>query len=315
MPPPPAAPAARPPAPEPGPPPSPRREGRVVPLAGPGPDRFPAGPGQFPEPDRSPADPGHFPDPDRFPADPAQFPADPGQFPAGLPGPVPRRRVTTWLLAAAAVVIVAAGAAGGWYLTAGRHAARPVASDHTSRAAQPSGAAGSAEATAAEPSTTPSGSPVPSTPVASTPGATAPGTPASAGASPVDVGAGVTGQPSAAAIAGFLGQYFATINDHDYPGWISLFTPAGQQGKTPQNFSTGYAATSDSGEKLVALAPAQQGKTAATVTFVSHQDPSASSIGAACTDWTITLYLRPAGTSYLIGQPPASYHASQEACG
>ena len=212
-------------------------------------------------------------------------------------------------------MIVAVGAGGGWYLAAGHHSARPLASDHTSPALQPSGAAGSAEATAAQPSTTPPGSPVPSTPGASTPGATASGTPASAGATPVDVGAGVTGQPSAAVIAGFLGQYFAAINDHDYSGWISLFTPAGQQGKTPQNFSTGYAATSDSSEKLVALAPARHGKTAATVTFVSHQDPSASSIGAACTDWTITLYLRQAGTSYLIGQPPASYHASQAACG
>ncbi len=212
-------------------------------------------------------------------------------------------------------MIVAAGAGGGWYLTAGRHAARPVASDRTSHGAQPSGAAGSAEATAAQPPTTPAGSPVPSTPGATTPGATASGTPGSAGASPVDAGAGVTGQPGAAAIAGFLGRYFAAINDHDYAAWISLFTPAGQQGQTPQSFSSGYAATSDSSEKLVALAPAQHGKTAATVTFVSHQDPSASSIGAACTDWSITLYLRPAGTSYLIGQPPSSYHASQEACG
>ena len=91
--------------------------------------------------------------------------------------------------------------------------------------------------------------------------------------------------------------------------------PAGQQGKTPQNFSSGYAATSDSSEQLVALAAAHHGKTAATVTFVSHQDPSASTIGAACTDWRITLYLRPAGPSYLIGQPPASYHAAQQACG
>jgi hypothetical protein len=213
-------------------------------------------------------------------------------------------------------VIVAGAAGGGWYLTAGHHAPQPVVPGHTSRAAQPSGAAGSAEGTAAEPSTTiPSGSPVPSTPLATTPGATASGTPASAGASPVALGAGVTGQPSATAIAGFLGQYFATINDHDYAAWISLFTPAGQQGKTPQNFSSGYAATSDSSEKLVALVPAHHGKTAATVTFVSHQDPSASTIGAPCTDWRITLYLRPAGTSYLIGQPPASYHASQQACG
>ena len=130
----------------------------------------------------------------------------------------------------------------------------------------------------------------------------------------VALGPGVSGQPAAAPIAAFLGRYFAAINDHDYQAYISLFTPAGQQGKTPEAFSSGASTARDSGETLVALSLAQHGKTAATITFVSHQDPAQSATHTACTTWEITLYLHPAGTSYLIGVPPGTYRASAKAC-
>ena len=138
--------------------------------------------------------------------------------------------------------------------------------------------------------------------------------PATAGGSTVALGPGVSGQPAAAPVAAFLGQYFTAVNEHDYPAFISLFTPAAQQGLSPQKFSSGSGTTRDSGEKLLVLSPAQHGKTAATITFVSHQDPAESATGTACTRWRITLFLRPSGPSYLIGKAPASYHASAQAC-
>jgi hypothetical protein len=70
---------------------------------------------------------------------------------------------------------------------------------------------------------------------------------------------------------------------------------------------------SPSSETLVALSAARHGKTAATITFVSHQDPAQSATHTACT-WEITLYLHPAGPSFLIGVPPGTYRASAKAC-
>lgn len=53
---------------------------------------------------------------------------------------------------------------------------------------------------------------------------------------------------------------------------------------------------------------------AAAVTFTSRQSAADSHDASPCTDWRITLYLQPDGSSYLIGRPPASYHASSSAC-
>lgn len=125
---------------------------------------------------------------------------------------------------------------------------------------------------------------------------------------------GVSGQPAAAAIAAFLGQYFTAINQHDYQAYISLLTPAAQQNEPEQKFDAGYATTRDSREKLVALSPAHHGKTPASVTFISHQAPADSTTDTECTTWEITLFLRFTGSSYLIGVGPASYQPSYHAC-
>jgi hypothetical protein len=123
----------------------------------------------------------------------------------------------------------------------------------------------------------------------------------------------VSGQ-TAGSVAAFVSRYFAAINSQDYPAYISLFAPGADPGENAQKFRAGYASTTDSNETLVALAGTASGKTAASLTFNSHQAPASSATHTACTSWQVTLYLVPSGTSYLISHPPASYHASFQPC-
>ena len=232
--------------------------------------------------------------------------ADESPPPRGLPAdhrpPSGRRRFPGWLLITVAVVVVLAGVAA-WYFTT-RHPTTPAASGPTS----------SAQANTADASPAASGSAFPS---ASTPASPSVSPASSVGATPgsgsVALGPGVT-DPAATSIAAFLGQYFAAINNHDYQAYISLFVPAIAGSETPQKFSAGYQTTSDSGAVLVTLARTPTGRWAASLTFHSHQDPASSPTHTACTSWAVTLYLRPEGTSYLIGRPPAGYHASPQPC-
>ena len=293
--------------------------------------RRPAAPGGCPGRARRPA-PGR-PAPARRPGRaPARWPASSappippdGDVLQGGPGNPPRswrgRRFPVWLPFAAALVLVLGGLAA-WYLT-GPGSAKPLAA-HPAAPGQHSPGGGSAQAATARPTTgqpttgqpitvqpTPTGVPGPSG--SPPPSGSVPATPA-AGGTVVTLGPGVSGQAAAAPVAAFLGQYFTAVNEHDYQAFISLFTPAAQQSLSPQGFSSGSGTTRDSAENLVALSPAQHGKTAATITFVSHQAPAESATGTACTVWRITLYLRPSGSSYLIGKAPAPYHASARAC-
>jgi hypothetical protein len=210
------------------------------------------------------------------------------------------------------MVVVLAGL-GGWY-AATRPGGTPTASPQRPPSAKPSAAgAGSPAATSpssqlASPAVSPASSNPGGTLVPSTPGGTAAG-----GSSPVALGPGVSGQP-AGSVAAFVSQYFAAINSHDYPAYISLFAPGADPGENAQKFQAGYASTTDSNETLVALAGTASGATAASLTFDSHQAPASSATHTACTSWRITLYLVQSGTSYLISHPPAGYHASFQAC-
>ena len=218
-------------------------------------------------------------------------------FPSGdsrtHPAPPERRRpIAMWLPLAALVAVL--GGLASWYLP-GQHSTRTSASARSSSGAEPPADGGQPRAI--------SGSPVASTP-----------SPVVIGSTAVALSPGVSGQAEAGSVARFLTQYFAAINDHDYQAYISLFEPAGQQNGSAEKFRSGYRTTTDSDETLVALSALANGKLAASLTFDSHQDPADSATGTACTTWGITLYLVPAGTSYLIGHPPASYHASAQPC-
>lgn len=238
------------------------------------------------------------------PGDPEPYPGpypDPG---SGVAPPGPgHRRMPAWVMIAAAGVVVLAGL-GGWYV-ATQHGSTPAASTQRQPSAKPSaGSAGSPAATS--PSSrlaSPTGAPTPSTPAATTAG----------GSSQVALGPGVSGQ-TAGSVAAFVSRYFAAVNSHDYPAYISLFAPGADPGENGQKFQAGYASTTDTNETLVALAGTANGKSAASLTFNSHQAPASSATHTACTSWQITLYLMQSGTSYLISHPPANYHASFQPC-
>ncbi len=230
-------------------------------------------------------------------ADPAAGWAEAGQPPPGDPSSTARIVVS-----AAFAVLAIAAAVAILVLVRFQTTARPALSAHSAPAAHPIPAA-------------PSGSPAPSAPAA---GPTAPagalpsGTPAP-GTSTVTVTPGAADQPHAEAVAVFVTNYFAAINSHDYLAFRNLLSTGLQPAETPQRFRAGYRTTIDSAVTIESIAAGRAGRTAVTVTFVSHQAPADSPDGSACDSWRITMFLVHAG-GYLISQPPPGYQVSYQNC-
>jgi len=84
--------------------------------------------------------------------------------------------------------------------------------------------------------------------------------------------------------------------------------------ESPQEFSSGFHSTTDSHAVLSAISGISPGQVDAAVTFTSHQLPTDSPSKTACTDWSITLYLRKQGGRYVLGPAPPGYHAVYQAC-
>jgi hypothetical protein len=127
----------------------------------------------------------------------------------------------------------------------------------------------------------------------------------------VSVSPAVAHRPDAQQVTGFLDSYFAAVNHREYLEYSSLFER--WHHLTRAEFDRGYSTTHDSSALLVGLSSSKDTLTA-TVTFTSRQDPSASPNHATCTNWRIVLYLRRVGDVYLIGPPPAGYHATYHGC-
>jgi hypothetical protein len=153
------------------------------------------------------------------------------------------------------------------------------------------------------------GGTVPASPAAGA----APASPASPGATVV-VAPAVTGNPAAPGVRALLERYFTAINDHDYAAYSALLDPRMREQNPASTFASGYATTRDSAETLTAISAAGGGELAATVSFTSHQSPADSINNSSCTAWTITLYLRPQGSSYLIDAPPTGYKPTHQNC-
>ena len=100
------------------------------------------------------------------------------------------------------------------------------------------------------------------------------------------------------------------VNQRDYPAYEHLFA---SRHLTPREFAWGYRTSHDSRAFLAGVSPLRGGLKA-TVTFTSHQDPAGSPDHSSCIDWKITLFLRRAGATYVIGMPPAGYRADLHAC-
>jgi hypothetical protein len=235
------------------------------------------------------------------------------QLPPPPPPPVrplqepPAQRRRAIVIAAGALAVLLVG--GGSYaltttLTAhgGASAQRP-GSGRTYPAAHPTiRPATSAQSAAQPPSPSPSSQPTPTAARSSSPGTT------------VRVTAAAARNPAAPAVVALLDRYFTAINSHSYTGYQSVLDQQMREGNTASSFASGYRTTTDSAESLTSLSGTSGGGLAAAVTFVSHQQPADSPSDSSCTDWAITLYLVPGGSSYLIGPPPPGYRASYQAC-
>lgn len=195
---------------------------------------------------------------------------------AGRPAARRTRRVVIAVLVAALAVVAAAGGVLGFET----HARRPVPRASAAR-------------------NTPSGR-------VSPPGVTR--------GSMVTVAPGVAGNPAAGPITRLLTAYFTAINSHDFSGYQALLDSRMRRSVTLSKFAAGYRSTTDSAEKLVGISATADGRTAAAVTFSSHQDPAESPDHAACTSWAITLFLERSGRGFLIGQPAPGYHAVHHSC-
>jgi hypothetical protein len=130
----------------------------------------------------------------------------------------------------------------------------------------------------------------------------------------VAVAPAAAGDPDAPRVQLLLERYFTAINSHDYGAYGSLLDAQMRQLNPPSTFASGYATTRDSAETLTGITDTGGGSLAATVSFTSHQSPADSINNSSCTAWTITLYLRPQGSGYLIGAPPADYQPAHQNC-
>jgi hypothetical protein len=213
--------------------------------------------------------------------------------------PSPRRGGTAVLIGAVVVLVLAAG--GGAFavvssLTGNNTGGHP--SGHSTSAAPPqSASSGPASTTTAPARSTATASPS-----------------ASKTAVPVAVSSSAAANPAADRVRTLFERYFAAINTHDYAAYSSLLDAQMRQQNPQAKFASGYATTRDSAATLTSIADTGGGGLAATVTFTSHQSPADSINNSSCTAWTITLYLQPQGSGYLIGVPPAGYQSVHQDC-
>jgi hypothetical protein len=140
------------------------------------------------------------------------------------------------------------------------------------------------------------------------------------GATPAPVGNGVVAAgpqaargPQVRAVVALLTTYFESINDQNFVQYQSLFVPSIQRMMT--HFGSGYAGTFDSGATLTQLVATGPHGLAATVAFISHQNPANSPDGASCDSWLITLFLKRQGTGLHIRHPRPGFPQSVLACG
>jgi hypothetical protein len=225
------------------------------------------------------------------PATVSQPPPYPGGGPPGEEPPR-RNRARAITLLAGVVVVLAAGGVGAWAALGGK--GHPSAqSSHTAHHTSTPHSSSPRPSTSA-PSSSPKPSPSPSGMVVAAPG--------------------VTAKKGERTVLAFLDSYFTAINTHNYQKYYGLLDTQQQRDVTQGQFDSGYRKTRDSHATLVALGPVGSGVVAASVTFTSHQPASDSPSHTSCTNWNTTLYLRHQGGSYVIGAPPASYHASYQAC-
>ena len=144
------------------------------------------------------------------------------------------------------------------------------------------------------------------------PGSTRPAAHGRAGNGVVAVGPQAARGPQVRAVVALLTTYFESINDQNFAQYQSLFVLSIQRMMT--HFGSGYGGTFDSGATLTQLVATGPHGLAATVAFISHQNPANSPDGASCDSWLITLFLKQQGTALHIRHPRPGFPQSVLSC-
>jgi hypothetical protein len=223
-------------------------------------------------------------------------PAGPGPLYASHPAFNRTGRTKSLVTTAAVAVLVVGGGVIAWAATQHSGPSRPTTMPRA------------ASAPVRLPTPTQAATRAPS-PTPAPPTATPPGTSGMVAVTPAVLQSG--DEPE---VLAFLDEYFAAINSHDYQQYRSLLDGRLRGAESAAQFRDGYWSTTDTGAKLVRLAPAAGQGVAATITFTSHQAASESPTHTTCTDWRTTLYLSPLSESYVIQEPPPSYRAKYHSC-
>jgi hypothetical protein len=208
----------------------------------------------------------------------------------------PGHRNLLIVIAAAAIVL---GAAGGAYAVAKSHGQGKAAAEPTETM--------SIAASQAAPT---------SAPASAAPATTAPAPPAASSGTTVAVASGAADNPAAAQVTALVNSYFTAINQHDYSAYSGLLDQQARQLNPKSTFDSGYRTTTDSAETLTSISDTGSGGLAASLTFTSRQSPADSIDHSSCDQWSITLFLVPDGSGYLIGTPPSNsgYQAGHQPC-
>ncbi len=206
------------------------------------------------------------------------------------PAPPPGDRTTIWIAMVVALVLLAGGGFAVWKFLLHHGGQHPGPAAGASNQPSQGGSATGSQA-------------------ASTP--TPPGTPPATGGFAVAVSPAVAGQAGEPQVVSFLQRYFTAINHHNYGQYTRLVVSS--ERPTPQQFQSGFGTSRDSHATLTRLSPTATG-VAANVSFISHQQPSASPTGTRCTSWHITLFLESRAGGYRIGPAAPGYHARDQAC-
>ena len=253
------------------------------------PPRLPGRPAGFPPPPQAPNNPPYPPN-----APPAP-PYPPGPTYPQVPpaaGPSGRGRGGLFIVLAVIVVLAAGGGAYAVANSLGKHSATGSSSAPSTGSTTPAGGGSSSAGSPKQ-----GGSPAPSPTL-----------------SLVTIGQGVTSSGAEPQVETLLSHYFHGITTRDYAEYASTLNPAEQAKQSQSTFESGYSTTTDSGMTLTSLASDGAAGLVATVTFTSHQSPAQSVDRSACNAWTLSFYLVPQGTGYLIGPAPSGYQPSHSDC-
>jgi hypothetical protein len=226
-------------------------------------------------------------------------PGSPGPGVPPVPSPGPKRSgvLTTFVTV---VVVLAVGAGVATWLLVNKPTSSGSAQAQTSgsQTASPRPTSNTRRSTS-RPGPTATASVQPPSP---TPSVTEP----ASGGGEVALGPDAASDPQASAVQAFVTDYFNAINDHNYPEYEAILTPAAASALSQEKFQSGFGSTHDFNATINSISSISGGLTA-DLSFTSYQRVSQSANHSTCTRWeSVTLFLEDYNGQYRLGQSHVS---------